>query len=339
MTIYRRRSKHIILATALVAFILFTSEAHSTTTVAIAEFNPPNTATWLGSGETSGIFSSGKVVYNITNGAQLNPTIPEITIRSNTSQIVKLGNCLADFRLLRVEENGSLTQIDYARFTLNIIVPTKTVFWASTILDYPSTYRLGVVIWNATDGSEVGRLTSTIQTSAETVVAITTDRAEYTRYDKIRYSMVNRGPPVTTMGELCVYRDVGGGWMSVTHQSPYLAIMLPVITVSKDRPFNGSFIDSSYIDLSQPGDYKVTIIYLPSLRGESGEASGVFRIDPSDIVPPPSVDDSHINDSLNWALVGALVGAVAGLALFFLVRMYPRKTVHKATYSYYGSIH
>jgi hypothetical protein len=286
------------------------------TTQAKADFTPPSLTTWIGSGETTGIFTTGKITYNITSGEQPHPTITQIALRSNTSQPINLGTCVADFRLVRLEANDTLTTTDYAYHTISSINAINGVFWASMIHDYPSTYKFGLVIWNVSDGSVVGRLVATIEATSEPLVKLTTDKTEYTPSDTIHYTMVNCGPQVMTSSMCFVYRQVGGGWVLVNKLGS-ADFPQKRIVVSKEKPYLGK-ISSSYADLSQSGVYKVVKGYAASVPGENGQASAEFRINSTSIIFPFREYS---------VLVWSLLGGASGLLLYYMIRRakgYPR---------------
>ena len=311
MTVYRKGNKHFIFDTALIALILFISEAHTITTVVKAEFTPPNAADWLGSGETYGIFSSRKVIFNITSGTQYKPSLPLITFRSNTSNFVKLGNCVADFRLLRVENNGSLIEIDYARFTLNTIKAKEGVFWASRIKDYPSKNLIGVVIWNASDGSVVGRLIRTIRASDEEVLAIKSDKPEFGPSDEVSFTIVNHGPTVRLWGEVSVYREVNGTWRFVGPDYSPVIVDYAWVTLERNETHRFSVYRPS-TDFSQSG------VYVIIMGGDIVRSYTVFRV-----VGSGFSSGSELNRVV-WTLAGASIGAILGLVVFY----YSNKRAH-----------
>lgn len=84
-----------------------------------AEFTPPSNEEWLGSGGKIGIFTTDLSEHSITAGFQFRPITPQIKFKSNSTSSIYLRNCVADFRLLRVEKNGTLTQTDHTSFTFS----------------------------------------------------------------------------------------------------------------------------------------------------------------------------------------------------------------------------
>jgi hypothetical protein len=280
--------------------------------IAKAHFTPPSTSDWLGSEETSGIFSSGQIIFNITSGPQYYPTYPQIKFRSNNSEAINLGICVADFRLLRVNENNTLTETDYARLTINS-VGKMGWFWASTIMDYPSTFLFGLVVWNASDGSVIGRLIKTIQASDERVFSLTSDKELFGASDRISFAIVNHGSSVWIFPSFSVYRisdgdffvgpDYGGvivdfGFKSVGHNETYR--------------FEVSRLNT---DFTQSGVYRLIIggpfLYLSTDFGVVGVAG-------SGSTPPSSAVDRGA-----WMLGGALTGAIVGSIVYY----YSRKRV------------
>jgi hypothetical protein len=282
--------------------------------LAKADFTPPSTSDWLGSGETSGIFSSGQIIFNITSGLQYYPTYPQIKFRSNNSEAINLGICVVDFRLLRVNENNTLTETDYASVTINSVGKTGW-FWASTIPDYPSTYLFGVVVWNASDGSVVGRLIKTIQASDERVVSLTSDKTEFGSLEPIRFTIVNHGPEVSIFGEASVYREHNGSWEFVgPDYGEGVFVDYGFIPLSHDES-NKFEIGRQYTDFTQSGVYRLIIggpfLYLSTDFGVVGVAG-------SGSTPPSSAVDRGA-----WMLGGALTGAIVGLIVYY----YSRKRV------------
>jgi hypothetical protein len=291
------------------------------TTQTKADFTPPNLNTWIGSGETTGIFTAGKLAYNITSGEQQNPTFAQLRFHSNTSPI-DLGICIADFRLYKVEENGSLTLTDYTHYTLSSIDTENGVFWASTIYDYPSNYRIGVVIWNATDGSVVGRLITIIHTNAppprSSYVSLTTDKTEYAYTEDIHVKLTNFGPPIEfgpDSGDCVVYRLVCGEWRSVTSEH---VVTLVLMRMSKGGSYSWT-LPRSIMDLSQPGDYRVEKSFNYELGWQDQRVFAVFRINSTPFIGPVTLFDCA-SGRICPIIAGALIGGLSGLIVFYIIR-------------------
>jgi hypothetical protein len=274
------------------------------TTQAKADFMPPSLKAWLGTEDTSGIFASGKVIFNITSGLQYRPTMPQIKFRSN-AEAIDLGLCVADFRLLRVDVNNTLTETDYVRYSINSVDSKSGHFWASMIREYPSTYRVGVVIWNSSDGSVVGRLIRTIEASGEPVVALKSDNVEFGPSDSISLTLVNHGPALRMGGEVRVYREFNGTWVLL---GPYL---------SND----GVHYQVEWIHLSlehnetrkvEVGRFSQSGVYLITIGDEFMRASTEFLV-----VYPDMVSPSGAVDRVGWMLLGASIGAVTGLGVYY----------------------
>jgi hypothetical protein len=277
-----------------------------------AEPTLPSTLEWLGSEETSGIFSSGEVVYNITSGAQYCPTMPRLWFRANTSAAVSLGTSVADFRLLRVEQNNSLIETDYARFTITGVGETG-YFWASSIVDYPSTYRFGVVIWNTTDGAVVGRLIRTIQASDERVISLTGDKTEFGSLEPIRFTIVNHGAEGSIFGEASVYREHNGSWEFVgPDYGKGVFVDYRFIPLSHNEAYEFE-LSRQYTDFAQPG------VYLLIIGGPILYLSTEFRVVGSNIIPPIPIE-GNVVDRGTWAMGGALAGAIVGLVIYYYSR-------------------
>ena len=312
MPLYPKINRRFLLVMALILVILFAFTPHTLIPIVKADFTPPSTLDWLETEETSGIFSTGAVDYEITNGTQYRGCQPYIRLRSNNAEHIILGNCVADFRLIRVEDNNSLTETDYARVPVSSLSLTYGNFWASIITDYNTTYRVGVVIWNASDGSVVGRLVRTVYASAEPLISIRSDKTEFSSVEPISFSIVNHGPEITIYDGFSVYREYNGAWLFMGPnfgEGVFVDYGFSPLKNSETRTLE---VSRQYTDFTHSGVYSLTI------GGPILYLSAEFRVVGSGISSP-----SHNADRGVWAMDGALTGAVVGLIVYY----YSRKRV------------
>jgi hypothetical protein len=301
LTLYPKQNNRFILVLILTTIVLWAS-VQTIIPIIKAEFTPPSTTDWVGSGDTSGIFSSGQIVFNITSGSQYKPTQPVVKFRSNTTDPINLGNCVADFRLIQVEDNNTFTEVEYARFPIHDISSKSGYFWASTVKDYPSTNRVGIVIWNASDGAVVGRLIRTVQATDEPTLSLKSDKAEFGLFDPIGFTIINHGPPMKLYGEFEVYRFTDGLWRSVSFSNGAL-VDYGTLTLEHNATLSYE-VPRVYIDFSQSGVYLLEI-------GDMFGLSCVFKVS-SDVFT-----SSNESNRFVWVSIGVTVGAFLGLAFFY----------------------
>ncbi len=197
-----------------------------------SEFTPPNSLDWLMTGDASGLFESPQLRYNITSGEQPQS---EASIRfyPNGADFLKIG-CLADFRLIKVAENGTFVELEYYRVHITTLSSTG-MFWAALAAEPDAEYRFGVVLWNTTTGQSAGSLISKITcvfkkpndrwTRYNLLPVLTIDKRTYFAGEVLKLTLRNPSPVKLLTGEpfSILYYD-SGSWVYIPIQMTWIAI-------------------------------------------------------------------------------------------------------------------
>ena len=194
-------------------------------------------------------------------------------------------------------------------------------FWASMITDYNTTYLVGVVIWNASDGTVVGRLIRTIQVSDSPLVSLTSDKEEYGQSDDVfNFTVVNHGPPVLIdLYPYHVYQVLNGTWLWVKYFGPPVPLMVRFESIEHEETYKFSILRSLH-DFSSSGSYGVT----SGGYGWHVPLSAEFRVVSSGVDKPIVVTPSIDLDWMIWILVGVSIIIIVQLFFFYY---YSRKRV------------
>jgi len=179
--------------------------------------------------EATGMFENGSLKYFISNGT----CSPGQKIRiqwTASANDTKFKGLLTVFKLLEIQENGNLTEIE--RFGDNQI---SSATWKSN-LPYRdnSTYRLGVVIWRSNPVNRtyevVGRLMSTLIIPSlpwfKFNVTMLTDYPFYSSIQPISITIKNYGTRISFGEPYSIERYENGKWEKIpTYRSGWILIL------------------------------------------------------------------------------------------------------------------